>query len=600
MTGGMALRRAPRTPAHPTALTALLGLASLVASLLAVAPATASATPGAGPADPARVTTRSGVLRGTVTESGRRFLGVPYAAPPVGAARWRPPRPVPSWDGEREATRYGSACAQRADEALGEPGTTHEDCLYLNVFTPPAGGAGRPVLVWFHGGGFDAHSATPYDASRLARTGDLIVVTVNYRLGPFGSLALPELTAEEPNTGSGNYGLLDQQAALRWVRDNATAFGGSPERVTLAGQSAGGLSVCAQLVSPGARGLVHRAALHSAPCALAPAFRDAPAAEAAGRDFAARAGCGGMGTALARKKPFSARRTTAGGKATGARGADVVGCLRATPAAKLLATRPPSGVAPWNPVAGTPVLPEHPARAIAAGRYTKVPVLTGSTREEGTVYAANLEAGGTRLNALTYPLALAAAFGTHAPGIARRYPASAYGGDHRLAYGAVLTDALFACPTRRVALSFAASAPRTHAYEFADPASPNLYALTPDFPLGAYHGAELSYLFDYTRPDGTTPTPHAPAQRRLSDTVLAYWARFATTGNPSSATSGASGAPSGSLETPPWRPLSPAAYRPLSLAPDAIAPRPDFTSAHHCDFWATVPTAPRAWPRFGG
>ncbi len=215
-----------------------------------------------------RVTVEQGPLVGAVDGPVVRYQGIPYAAPPVGPLRWQPPQPPPSWTEEREATAPGARCPQLA----AAPGTPHataasdtEDCLTLNV-TAPAGttpNARRPVLVWIHGGGFSAGAGSDVDPHRLVEAGPMIVVTVNYRLGVLGFLGLPGLP------GSGSFGLLDQQQALRWVQRNIAAFGGDPGNVTLAGESAGADSVCAQLAAPGSAGLFRRAVLQSGGCSTA-------------------------------------------------------------------------------------------------------------------------------------------------------------------------------------------------------------------------------------------------------------------------------------------------------------------------------------------
>ncbi|GAA0588339.1 carboxylesterase family protein [Streptomyces crystallinus] len=519
---------------------------SLFASLLALLCLTAAVPAQAGgraPDDPSVVATDTGRVRGVVTDRGRAFLGIPFGAPPVGERRWRPPAPVTPWSDVRDATRFAGACAQQARPVLGAAEVTNEDCLYLNVFTPPGGGGGKPVLVWFHGGSFVSGTAAHYDASRLARTGDLVVVTANYRLGVFGYLAHPGLTAEAPDTGSGDYGLLDQQAALRWTRANAAAFGGDPGKVTAAGQSSGGLSVCDHLVAPGSRGLFARAVVQSAPCGVA--ARPLAEASSAGTAFARGAHCPGGPAA-------------------------VVSCLRGKSAAELLKA-PTSGAAPWWPVSGTPVLPVPPARAIAAGDHAKVPVLLGNTLDEGTIGALIVESGGVRLNAVTYPVVLATLFKRDGLRVAARYPASRYGNDHRLAFAAAFGDYLVACPVRESARQLATATPgRVFAYEFADRSAPVLYNVPPDFPLGAYHGAEIPYLFGYL----AAPEVHFdPAQTRLAQTMTTLWARFATTAAPDPVT---------------WPATAPGPYRPLSLAPDAVTLRGDFEAAHQCAFWATV------------
>src|SRR5580693_3890236 len=221
--------------------------------------ATASAAWGSGTTP--IVPTSDGAVRGTTAGAVDEFLGIPYAAPPIGHLRWRPPQPPARWRGVRDATQFGPSCPQAAS-AFSPPGPFSEDCLYLNVSTPTLRpGASRPVLVWIHGGGFTQDSGRNYDPATLAADG-IVVVTINYRLGALGFLAHPAL-ASRPGGPAGNYGLMDQQAALRWVQANISRFGGNPRNVTIAGESAGGLSVLAQLVSRGSRGLFQRAIVQS-------------------------------------------------------------------------------------------------------------------------------------------------------------------------------------------------------------------------------------------------------------------------------------------------------------------------------------------------
>jgi para-nitrobenzyl esterase len=513
---------------RPRAAILVAVLIALVTSPVPVARATAGQ-------DPSVVVTDKGAVRGTVTDDGRAFRNIPFAAPPTGRLRWRAPQPAVPWEDVRDATASGPACAQFATPELGIPRITTEDCLYLNVYTPAGGRRHRPVMVWFHGGSYTSGSANQYDGSALARRG-VVVVTVNYRLGAFGFLAHPAL--------SGNYGLLDQQAALRWVRANAAAFGGNPDSVTIFGESAGAGSVCAHLVSPLAAGLFARAILQSGPCSV----RSLPVAEATGRRFATLSGCQAV--------------------------PDVPACLRARSVDAVLdaarATAGQSVELTWAPTTGTPVLPVAPERAIASGAYNRVPVLAGTTLDEGRIFAAFVEASGVPLNATTYPLVLSSLVGpADAPRVQARYPGSAYGGDDRLALGAVFTDFLFACPTWTFNQSVARST-RVYAYEFADRTAPNLYRVTPDFPLGAYHGAELAYLFPFAE------APLKAAQQRLSEQMLSYWTRFAGQGNPNG------------YGTPYWRPFRPADSTVLTLDLDRTANRYGFGTRHQCAFWPTV------------
>jgi para-nitrobenzyl esterase len=255
---------------------------------LAVTLAGLSLAGAAAAQSPPRVDTRQGPVEGFTATGVTQFLGIPYAAPPVGDLRWRPPQPAASWSRVREAKAFGPACAQVTTLGVfAGPANANEDCLTLNVFTPKLGPQAKaPVIVWIHGGGNVDGASSDYDASRLASLGNTVVVTINYRLGLFGWLAHPALDAE--GHPFGNYGLLDQQAALRWVKDNIAAFGGDPANVTVGGQSAGSVDTEAHVASPLAAGLLHRAIFQSIVVDGAPL----PAAEKQGSDFAEAAGCG--------------------------------------------------------------------------------------------------------------------------------------------------------------------------------------------------------------------------------------------------------------------------------------------------------------------
>ncbi|MCG7206795.1 carboxylesterase/lipase family protein [Streptomyces arenae] len=474
-----------------------------------------------------------GLVRGVGHDGYRTFEGVPYAAPPVGRLRWAPPHRPASWSGVRDAGRPASACPQQAGEVPG--GSTDEDCLYLNVTAPDDASPAhpRPVIVWLHGGGFTTGAGSSYDAHRMATRGDVVVVTVNYRLGALGFLAHGALP------GSGTFGLADQQAALRWVRAGIGAFGGDARDVTLAGESAGGYGVCAQLASPAAAGLFDRAIIESGPCTGRPDRPFAPfavplaTARAAGADLAAKVGCG------------SAH--------------DVPACLRRVPVARLLAAQDTG----QQPAYGTPLLPLDPAAAISAGRFHHVPVLLGANHDEGNGWAAGIIAAGNPVTPATWPDVVAAFF--PAPGQARavvqEYPVHADDGGP--VFGAVVGDADFACPTAGTGRLLAARVP-VWRYEFADEHAPPLTPGTPPFPLGAPHASELPYLFDL----GGRPRALTAAQHRLADTMIGYWTRFARTGDPNG----------------PAAPRWPRGAV-LSLVPDRTAPTGTTGTRHHCAFW---------------
>lgn len=512
-------------------------LTTLGCALTAVLTTAWSAGPPAGPptwpARPASATTvrtHDGLLRGAAHDGYRTFEGIPYAAPPAGRLRWAPPRPAAPWSGVRDATRPASACPQAAGEVPG--GSTDEDCLHLNVTTPDGAAPARPrpVIVWLHGGGFTTGAGSSYDAHRMATRGDVVVVTVNYRLGALGFLAHGGLP------GSGTFGLADQQAALRWVRAEIGAFGGDAHKVTLAGESAGGYSVCAQLASPAAEGLFDRAVIESGPCTGRPDRPFAPSsvplstARATGTDLAAKVGCG------------SAR--------------DVLACLRRVNVSRLLAAQDTD----QQPAYAGPLLPRDPAAAIAAGRFHRVPILLGGNHDEGNGWAAGIVQAGNPVTPGTWPDVAATFFPSpgQAKAVVREYPVHRTDGGP--VFGAVIGDADFACPTARTGRLLAAQVP-VWAYEFADEHAP---PPTPPFPLGAPHASELPYLFDL----GGRPRDLTAAQHRLADTMIDYWTRFARTADPNGPSS------------PHW-----SRRTALSLAPDHVVPTHTVRLRHHCAFW---------------
>src|SRR6516164_4452079 len=418
----------------------------------------AASAHGGGPI----VTTDDGAVRGVVVPGGYTFRGLPYAAPPTGNLRWRPPAPPAEWQGVRDATQFAPSCPQPVPNPSLPPGPLSEDCLYLNVNTPVLpgsdggnqlrrgsdqdGGGGLPVIVWIHGGGLTKDAGRNYDPAKLAADG-VVVVTVNYRLGALGLLAHPAL-ASRPGGPSGNYGLMDQQAALRWVRDNIAGFGGNPDNVTIAGESAGGLSVLAQLVSTGARGLFQKAIIESGSFALNQ--QPLADAEAAGEAFATAAGCPGQTAQTAQ-------------------------CLRNLPASNLLT---PNFVGIPGVVDGK-VLTEPIGAALAAGRFARVPVLNGTNHDEERLFVDGLGvtvSGGSFVPIPYQPVTpdnyqanIAAVLGVsagRAAAIAAEYPPSPSPlTDASLS--TLVSDANFACPALQVDQQTARRVP-TFAYEFND------------------------------------------------------------------------------------------------------------------------------------
>jgi para-nitrobenzyl esterase len=514
----------------------IIALAALVAGASA---AGASAAPAAHQGAGLVVATAGGALRGMTAGGTDEFLGIPYAAPPVGPLRWRPPQPAARWAGIRAATAYAPHCPQ-PPSAFGVASTS-ENCLYLNVFRP-AGAAGRdlPVMVWIHGGAFIAGESDDYNPAALVRHG-VIVVTINYRLGALGFLADSAL-ASHPGGPSGDYGLMDQQAALRWVQANIAAFGGNPRNVTLSGESAGGLSVLSQLVSPGARGLFSRAIAESGTYNLTQA--SLATAETAGQAFAAKAGCSG----------------------------NTAACLRALPVSAIVDNEDFAG---YRPDIDGKVLTQSIGPALASGQFNRVPVINGTNRDEWRLFVAQAQLDGAPpVTAANYQASIASTLAVSAAAaaaIAAQYPLSAYS-SAPVALGAVGTDAIFACPALSVDQSLSKYVP-TYAYEFNDENAPERY-LPPvaGLPYGAAHESEVQYLFTLSN----TPFPGGltPPQQHLAAAMKTYWTNLARTGSPSSASE------------PLWPRFTSTSQQILSLVPPQPGTESSFAAEHHCAFWA--------------
>ncbi|MCX4879240.1 carboxylesterase/lipase family protein [Streptomyces sp. NBC_00847] len=467
-----------------------IALTALAAALLVPAPAQAAAH-----GEPV-VRTDAGRVRGETAAEGRQFLGIPYAEPPVGRLRWRAPHPVRPWHGVRSARDFGNKCVQSAswDPGYEQPSYT-ESCLDLNVYVPD-GSARRSVLVWFHGGGLTAGAGQDVVPDTFARQTGTVVVTVNYRLGAMGFLATAGLDGETHDGVSGNFGMLDQQAGLRWVHANISRFGGDPARVTIAGESAGGRSVCTQLASPTARGLFRAGIIESG------AYDDCSArthqdAVAQGADFVQKLGC------------------------------TDIACLRGKSAREILEAQ---GDFDWGPVAGGAFLPVQPEQAVANGTASRVPVINGSNKDEGRLFAfAAYDLNGTPLTAGQYPDVMRNAFGEQ---VLQRYPLSAYP-TPTIAYATALGDTLFSCPALRLD-GLLATRGRVYSYEFADRTSPpfaSLRNLHTDFDFGATHVNEVQYLFRQFGLD----SPLNAEQKVLSRQMVQYWGSFVRDGVPRAA-----------------------------------------------------------------
>jgi para-nitrobenzyl esterase len=452
-----------------------------------------------------QATTEAGAVRGVEGAGVRAFLGLPYAAPPVGDLRWRGPRPVAAWEGVRDATRLGSDCVQALGRKaiLGGGGglaVGSEDCLFVNVYGPVPDQVRddnvprpRPVMVYLHGGAFTIGSGANYDPSRLAAEQDRVIVTVNFRLGALGWLAHPDFEAEGEGVG-GNWGLMDQQAALRWVHDNIAAFGGDPADVTLFAESSGAWSACYLMASPGSEGLFQRVILQSGPCLEPQSLNAAKDQAAGGAPFADALGC---------------------------EDEDQVACLRRTPAWRI--ARAPSlrsginGPGSWGPVHTDATVPVSPPEAFASGRFVRVPVIVGTNADEGRLFAVEVR------DMERYARETVWLYGADGERALERYPVGTEG--PAVAIARSFTDSRFSCPADALRRVLARHVP-VHGYEFADPAPPFLLpAWITGLPMGAYHASELASVFGTSWLFADTGR-WTPEQRALSQRMMALWAGF--------------------------------------------------------------------------
>jgi para-nitrobenzyl esterase len=437
--------------------------------------------------DPLVVDTDKGKVRGSGAVDGAVFYDIPFAAAPTGALRFAPPEPRPAWSDVRDATMRGPACPQGADPLTGTKPTQNEDCLALNVWTPKLDAAAKaPVMVFIHGGSFTSGSGNLelYDGAKLSKKG-VVVVTINYRLGALGFFA-------SPGGPSGNQGILDQRAALTWVKNNIEKFGGDPGKVTIFGESAGAISVCLHTVSPGSKGLFHRAIAESGNCALVSTplksvSMGEDSAEERGERLIKDLGC----TDLA--------------------------CARAKTADEILAKGTGGGIGSielgFTPVIDGTVVPNAP-KTIAGD----VPLLLGANADEGTAFTTSLTINTTedyeRLVYFSNP--------THSAEILKIYPASAFASP-RAAYNTLLGDALFVCPARAAAKLNAAKVP-TYLYHFT-----HVTTVGATYGLGAFHASELWFVFGNFLAPLSFPSAE---EKALSEAIGNYWTSFAKGSDP--------------------------------------------------------------------
>jgi para-nitrobenzyl esterase len=487
------------------------------------------------------VETGSGPVEGVEDDGVYSYRGIPYAAPPVGDLRWKPPHDPTPWTSTLDATEKPSICPQEAFAGLPVPGfMPDEDCLYLNVDTPMQG-SGLPVMVWIHGGGFTLGEGLQTDGGtagdRIARQTGVVVVSMNYRLGQLGFLAHPELTAESSDRTSGNYGLLDQTAALRWVRENIEAFGGDQDNVTIFGESAGAFSVCSHLASAESAGLFAKAILQSGSCERP--WPTLAAAEAQGGDFAEAVGCGSDQEVLACMRRKSAE--------------EVLNALPPGPNFGFNPSEEPSGT--WGPVLDGWFFTQQPSDAFAAGVFNRVPTMVGFAREEARLFTwlGEIIAPPLDVTAENYESQIARLVGGDT-GLATRaaleYPLEDYS-EPAVALAAVATDTIFRCPGKREVAKLAAfTSAYLYQFEYQDGHSqlevalPFIGAELPSYDLGAFHGADIPYVFGYDplleiNLEDFSTTLHEWQAGTVDEALwlqtIGYFSRFAATGNPSAA-----------------------------------------------------------------
>lgn len=488
--------------------------ASLTAALMILS------TPAEPQPDRPIVRTEQGLARGVEQQGMHIWRGLPYAAPPVGQGRWRPPEPAQAWDGERDAIQSGPICVQPpsgGDPGVG-PGLPSEDCLYLNVFSPSERQEPLPVMVWIHGGGFNNGSGTAhlYDGSALARRG-VVVVSINYRLGRFGFFdhpALAEGRADEE--AAGNYGLMDMVAALRWVQANAAAFGGDPGKVTIFGESAGGAAVTRLMISPDARGLFHRAVVQSG----------------LGREVAT-----GLTTPGPRGAPSTWDRGAAFAREAGIE--PTAEALRAAPADLFLASAP-SYFGGDLPMIDGRVIDDQVEAAFRAGRQAPVPLIIGTNSKEFWWIKPNdPSAYGAVDDALTTD--------------ERAELFQAYGGQEAFD-GDIVSDMIFNEPARHLARLHSAAGHPTYLYRFDVVAE-----AMPEPHGGATHAVERPYVFDNLYALGWATTER---DQRAATIMADYWTEFARVGDPNG------------LGRPTWPDMRQSADRLLEFTNDGPIDKP--------------------------
>jgi para-nitrobenzyl esterase len=532
-----------------SAICAFVHLASLVALMLVSSHAQAEVKS-------ITVLTSLGEVVGQTNGYQAHFLGIPYAAAPVGALRLKRPQPHTGWTGPLQATSYGSPCLQ--------PGGGAEDCLFLNIFAPISAlhdGPKRPVMVWIHGGGYFAGAANDgadeeghgslYDPRRIVATTDVVVVSFNYRLGTLGFLTHEALSAETPEQSSGNYGIEDQQAALAWVQEHIAAFGGDRNNVTIFGESAGGNSVLINLASSAASGLFN-AAIAESPLFGAVTRTAEVAQKEWGNNVVAAVGC--------------------------AEAADTAACLRAQPADSFVSK---TGIDDQNPLGfALPiidglVLKTTMQQAFSSDKFDPVPIIIGSNFDEGTLLTGSLNTRrGHPITVDEFHAVLEHRYGDRSRLIEQVYPTGTETPSQILA--AIYGDSLYACPTSRMRDVLAESS-AVYGYEFTEPrpvGTQGYPKALPQLQIGDAHTFELAYVFGH---NGSESLP--PRAAALARVIVAYWTNLARSGDPNLGLS-----EERRIMVPIW-PVFDTTRRQIVSLQDHIETSLDFEEVHRCKLW---------------